>query len=276
MRRNAAATVACLSALALSVAARAGGLAGPGLTTSTGPYVSGAGSGTNGFACTVNGCRMDLGNGANDYWYSDGSTIITVGNVQANAFVSTNANSIAVQATGQNVGTSLTGALLFGVGTAGTAANQSAIGTFSKNMTVVGNAADTSEDNLMTSALPNNGLNVDGRGIRVTAWGDGVSTADVTTVKCYFGATAVVTKVLTASQANTWRAVFEVLRTAATTQTASGTLWNGGAANSTAQTNSAPGETLANSITVKCTGQRATTSTANSVRQLGMIVEVLN
>lgn len=144
-----------------------------------------------------------------------------------------------------------------------------------KNITTVGSGADTTEDNLMTYSLPAATLGANAQGIRVTAWGDGANTADVTTIKGYFGATAVVTKVLTASQANTWWAEFEVFRTGATAQTASGTIQNGGTANSAAQTNAAPGETLSGAVTVKFTGQRATSSVANSLRQLGMTVELL-
>lgn len=149
-------------------------------------------------------------------------------------------------------------------------------GAVNLNATAVGNAADTTEDNLMSYALPANSMDQNLRSVRVTAWGDGVSTADATTVKCYFGATAVVTKVLTASQANTWRTTFEVIRTGAATQVASGTLVNGGTASSTVQSNASPGETTSGAITIKCTGQRATTSSANSVRQLGMITEFFN
>jgi hypothetical protein len=38
-----------------------------------------AASGTNGFACLTNGCRFDIGAGANDYLTSDGTTISTGG-----------------------------------------------------------------------------------------------------------------------------------------------------------------------------------------------------
>lgn len=149
-------------------------------------------------------------------------------------------------------------------------------GVANVNSSVVGSGADTTEDNLMTYSLPANSLAANNKGLRITAWGDGVSTADVTTVRCYFGATVVVSKVLTASQANTWKAVFEVIRTGATTQIATGVLNNGGTAASSVQSNASPGETLSGAVTIKCTGQRATSSVANSVRQLGMIVEVIN
>lgn len=146
----------------------------------------------------------------------------------------------------------------------------------SVNTSAVGNAADTSEDNLMTYSLPAASMSSNGRGVRITAWGSGVSTTDVTTVRCYFGATAVTTKVLTASQANTWKADFAVIRTGATTQVASGSILNGGTTSSVTQATASPGETLSGAVTIKCTGQRATTSSANSVQQLGMVVEFIN
>lgn len=145
----------------------------------------------------------------------------------------------------------------------------------SKNVTPVGNGADTTEDNLMTYALAGGTLATNAQGVRVTAWGDGVSTAEATTLRGYFGATLLTTRIFTASQANTWRVVFEVFRTGATTQTATGAVWQGGNTNVTIQTNAAPAETLSGAVTIKFTGQRAVSSTANSVRQLGMVVEFL-
>lgn len=159
----------------------------------------------------------------------------------------------------------------------GAASSRAAVGGLASiNTSVVGTGADTTEDNLMTYSLLANAMSADGKTVRVTAWGDGVSTADVTTVRGYFGATAVVTKVLTASQANTWRAEFTVTRTGATAQVASGEVKNGGTAASLAQSNSSPAETLSGAVTIKFTGQRATSSVANSIRQLGMLVEFLN
>lgn len=248
----------------------------------TGAYVLGqkivsdAASGADGFLFTVNGAQLHLGTGSNDFLFSDGTKALTIGNFGANAFVSTNNNSVAIIASGSNVGASLTGAVSMGAGTNNATSINIAVGTVNKNITPVGNGADTTEDNLMTYALPNNSMNTDTTGIRVTAWGDGVLTANATTVRCYFGATAIITTVLTAAQANTWRVTGEVLRTGAATQTSSVTMVNGGTADLVDQENAAPTETLSGPVTIKCTGQRATTSTANSVRQLGMIVEMLN
>jgi hypothetical protein len=51
-------------------------------------YTSTASSGTNGFACASNGCRVDLGTGANDYLYSDGTSILTPGAMYASGTIS--------------------------------------------------------------------------------------------------------------------------------------------------------------------------------------------
>lgn len=148
-------------------------------------------------------------------------------------------------------------------------------GLVTSDTTVNGSGADTTEDTLTQFSFPASSLLVNGRGLRVTAWGDGVSTTDATTIKCYFGATVVATKVLTISQANTWRASMEIVRTGAATQVATGTVMNGGTVGSITQSNTSPGATLTGAVVIKCTGQRTITSSANSLRQLGLIVEFI-
>lgn len=143
------------------------------------------------------------------------------------------------------------------------------------NVTPVGTGADTTEDDLMSYSLPANTLNVDGKGVRVTAWGTGVDTADGTFINAYFGATAVVAKALEASQPNTWRAVFEVFRTGASAQTATGVIENGGNTQSVAQGGASPAAALSGAVTIKLTGQRLVSSVADSIRQLGMLVELI-
>lgn len=144
----------------------------------------------------------------------------------------------------------------------------------------VGNTGDTNEDTLFTYTMPANAFNQAGKGVRVTAWGSGVNAGtDVVTVRMYFGATVVVSKVLTVSQVNTWRGVYECFQiTAANTQTASGVITNGGTAVSTAMnaTAIAPAATTSGTIVIKVTGQRATTALSNSVVANGMIVEFIN
>lgn len=143
------------------------------------------------------------------------------------------------------------------------------------NITPVGTGADTTEDNLMTYVLPAATLSADGMGVRVTAMGVGVSTADVTTLRVYFGSANVGAKILTASQINTWRVVFEVFRTGAATQVAGGIIGNGGSVNSTTTFGDLPTQTLSSNITIKLTGQRASSSVANSIQQLYMSVELI-
>lgn len=142
------------------------------------------------------------------------------------------------------------------------------------NVGPVGTGANTTEDTLMSYTLPGGTLSANHMGIRITASGAGVSTSDTTTLRCYFGS-AVATLVLTASQANTWRAVFEVYRASATVQAGMGTIAVGGTAQSTYNSTLSATETLANDIVVKFTGQRATSSVANSVQQFTMLVELL-
>lgn len=234
----------------------------------TGMFDTNAVSGQIGVRLRNAGARLKLSSGGTvDYFTSDGSNTITAaGNLQSSGDT--------VVGTGGSGDLTCKRDAYTTMGASSTTAKMPCIPNV--NSTVAGNTADTNEDNLMTYSLPGNAMSANNKGVRITAWGDGVSTADVTTVKVYFGATAVVTKVLTASQANTWKAVVEVLRTGATTQIATGILHNGGTAQSFVHSNASPAETLSGAVTIKCTGQRATTSSANSVRQLGMIVEFIN
>lgn len=226
----------------------------------TGIFDSNAASGQIAFRARNAGARLKLSSGGTtDYLTSDGSQTIT--------------------AAGQlNVASALNvvGNAFANPGTATGGPNGRVVLRMTANVTPVGSGADTTEDNLMTYSLPANAaINTAIGCIRVTAWGDGVSTADATTVRCYFGATVVVSAILTAAQTNTWRAVFEIGSTGAATQTATGVIINGGTVTVVSQSNAAPTETLSGAITIKCTGQRAVSSVANSVRQLGMIVEAL-
>lgn len=73
--------------LLLPVAASAQGIQTPPNQAAT--FTSSAPSGSNGFVCRTTGCRIDLGTGTNDYWYSDGANVRTAGAVVYgnNAFV---------------------------------------------------------------------------------------------------------------------------------------------------------------------------------------------
>jgi hypothetical protein len=166
-------------------------------------------------------------------------------------------------------------ALFFNPGTS-TGITGRAMGRLTADGATNGNGADTTEDTLKTFSVPAGAVSNTVTGVlHVHAWGDnnGISTTDVMTVRCYFGATVVASRVLTASQANTWDIDFEVIATGATTQVAEAVILQGGTTTFVGATQTTPAETVSGAITVKCTGQRATTSSANSVRQLGWIVE---
>lgn len=156
-----------------------------------------------------------------------------------------------------------------------TAVANASVQVLETNVTPVGTGADTTEDNLMTYSLPANTLSTNGMGVRVTALGVGVNTADATTVRAYFGSTLLGTLVLTASQVNSWRAEFEVFRTGAATQVTGCTISNGGTAQASQTTANTASATLSGAVTLKFTGQRASSSVANSVQQLYMLVELV-
>lgn len=149
-------------------------------------------------------------------------------------------------------------------------------GRLSTNVTPVGNVGG-GEDNLMTYAVPAGLLASTGQALRVTCWGTFGATGAVKRIRAYFGATGIeVCSVAGFSpNAGSWRAVFRVIRTGAATQIISGEGWTrdgAGASNVFAPADGTPAETLANSITLKLTGE----ATSNDdISQMGMIVEAV-
>ena len=145
------------------------------------------------------------------------------------------------------------------------------VGTLSVNTATVGNVG-AGEDDLMTYPLPAKTLADNGRGVRVTAWGDAANNANAKTLKVYFGATEVLSTALTASQVGTWRVVMEVIRTGAATQVAIAQLNQGGATTIVDAETDSPTSDLDAAVTIKLTG----TATANDdIRQFGMVVEAI-
>lgn len=142
------------------------------------------------------------------------------------------------------------------------------------NITPVGTGADTTEDTLMTYTLPAGLLSANGKGVRITAWGTGINTANATTVRAYFGS-FMEAVVLTASQANTWRASIDVLRVNSAAQTCCVGFGVGGTAQSSVTDVVSLDEDLTASVVIKFTGQRATSSVADSIIQEGMLVELI-
>lgn len=127
----------------------------------------------------------------------------------------------------------------------------------------------------MTYTLPAGTLDVDGRSVRVLAWGKTENNANGKTIKAYFGATQVLGgsgAVLTVSEAGNWMCGFQVLRDAAATQRAVAQL-SCGPAGSPATVSvgavTAPGETLSGTVEIKFTG---TATTDDDITMEGMVV----
>jgi len=148
-------------------------------------------------------------------------------------------------------------------------------GRLSTNVVDVGNVG-AGEDDLMTYALPAGILSTDGQVVRVTAWGTMAVNGNTKLVRAYFGATGILLTIAGHAPSDArWRAQFEIIRTGAAAQILIGHLVERDVASSSfvfTPAEATPAETLANSITIKMTGE-ATSN--NDIVQKGMIVEVL-
>lgn len=148
------------------------------------------------------------------------------------------------------------------------------IGIVHCNIVDVGNVGAGTDD-LMTHALVAGALGTDGKSIlRVTAWGAYAANANNKSLNAVFGGTSVALVAAVPINGVAWTASFIVVRNTATTQVMSaqsGTR-SAGVWDATMPAEATPGETLANSITVKFT---AVGTADNDVVQKGMIIEVL-
>lgn len=141
--------------------------------------------------------------------------------------------------------------------------------------TQVGNGADNAEDVLKQYNVPASTLAA-GRTLRITAWGAGVNTADATTLRAYVAGQKVLEKVLTASQANTWRAVLELQAIDALNSSLGGHLAQGGTLTQIQVVAiSSYAVDVSAAQLIKFTGQRGGAAVANSVVQYAMSVELI-
>src|SRR5687767_12752958 len=77
-------------------------------------------------------------------------------------------------------------------------------GALTVKTTAVGNVGAGTDD-LQTYDLPASVLGVDGRCLRITAWGTTANNVNAKTVTMAFGSQTVMTQALTTSIAGTWR-----------------------------------------------------------------------
>lgn len=110
------------------------------------------------------------------------------------------------------------------------------------------------------------------RGVRIRAWGTFANNASAKTVLVKFGATTLVTVTATVSTANTWDISAEVYVRTATTQTGIGRGAQGAGTPTFVTLDTAPGETLANTIAIACSG---TQTSAADIIQDGFTIDFI-
>lgn len=144
-------------------------------------------------------------------------------------------------------------------------------GLINAQTAAVSTGTGTSEQVLQTYTLPANQLSLAGQAVRVRCWGTTGATANNKTRKLYFGA-SVITTATEAANAQNWVLDLVVMRTAAATQSVSGTgLAGTGGVTPISYINQGTDDLTAG-VVIKCTGTDGT-SAANDITANGMLVE---
>jgi hypothetical protein len=195
----------------------------------------------------------------------------TIYGADGTQFTPTSAGQISVP-----IGGDVAGFLAAGFALAPQAGNGSAVfnpeGAIVVNTTTTGNGADTTEDTLVTYALPASSFNIAGKCVRVTSYVHFATNADTKTTKLYFGSEVIATAGAATSNKNGWLQLI-ACKTGSSTQIVTGT----GQVDTTAVTPyvATGAETDTSAITIKLTGQ-AGTGDANDIVNEATVVEALN
>lgn len=144
-------------------------------------------------------------------------------------------------------------------------------GVIHNDVTPVGNV-NAGEDDLMSFSVVGATLNIDKQAMRWRAWGTTAANVNAKNIKCYFGATVLVTTGALSFNGASWEAEGVVLRTAAATQTANATTATSSALLPITVLTTTPAETLSGAVTMKCTGEGVAT---NDIVQNGYEIEWL-
>lgn len=147
-----------------------------------------------------------------------------------------------------------------------------AITTATIDTAEVGNVG-TGEDNLITYLLPASCFAATAKGLRLRAWGTGANNDNAKIVRMYFGATAVASANLTASQANQWNLEAEIYSTGANAQDFFSSFIQTGAANVLISNTGTLIHSDAAIATCKCTGEA---SANNDIVQTGFSAIFIN
>src|SRR3989304_6889813 len=140
------------------------------------------------------------------------------------------------------------------------------------NNAAAGTTAVTSEEDLMSFTLPANTLDVDGKGVRIKAWGTTGANGNTKTIRMKFGATTILTEGPTAHNNKVWILEGTAYRTGASAQDAHGLRTVSGVAPEGQITT--PAENTAANIVIKVTGQNGTAA-ANDIVCEGLMIEKL-
>lgn len=157
---------------------------------------------------------------------------------------------------------------------AGQSSGTGAIGaTIKVNTTAVGNTNDTTEDDLITFAVPASTLGTDGDYVEFHAFGTTGATATVKNIRAYFGAQKLVDSGGIALNNGSWEIYGKIIRTGAATQIAITSIdTNDPTVLGAFNTYTTPTETLSGAITLKVTGQLTAVAAANGIIQKGLVV----
>jgi hypothetical protein len=167
----------------------------------------------------------------------------------------------------------ITGGSIAGVTAGGGAATLTPDGVITRTSVTTSTTAVVTEEDLWSYSLPAATMTAAGSAIRVTAFGRFAGNTNVKTVRFYFGAhVAVLNFTTTSPNGVSFRSLVIVSRVNATGQFLFRDTLVGAAQQ--AMATSTPGETLANAITVKITGQNGTAA-AGDITLDRVLVEYL-
>ena len=139
------------------------------------------------------------------------------------------------------------------------------------SFTAFGNGADTTEDTLLSVAIPANFFDIAGRNLEVIAWGNVAATSATKTAKLYLGNSMSQALTWTTTQTGLWQMNANVWKSVSNQQIGFVQYDAGGATTARAISNLVGGEFDASSFNVKITG-KSSASTANLVTLYGVAI----
>ena len=139
------------------------------------------------------------------------------------------------------------------------------------SFTAFANGADTTEDTLLTTTIPQNFFDIPGRNLEVIAWGNVTATSATKTAKLYLGNSMYISLGWTTTQTGLWQINANIWKSATNQQVGFAQYDAAGASTTRALSNLVGGEFDASSFTVKVTG-KSSVSTAGLVCLYGVAI----